>query len=359
MNAVYARLRFAPLWMAVPKIPRARDAKSPARMTSPAFAMVRQPEWQKRIGLSSDQKKSLLAIDARAATNAQRRAEQFKSLPLEEQTLQVKALGSPTPWRPQWENEVRKQVEAVLTPRQLQTLEDSSFPEDAIDLLYDAHVRQRIGFGAEQEDRLRRLARERLALFQRENLKRADKVWGLLNPRQQAKLPEVVRHQGPTSAVLSIAGELGFDLDALGLSYPMIAELPVRERLGLSAEQEKKVQAVMADVAARSQKVLHGGAAEADDADRRRFEDILTPQQLTALKEIDFRRAVVLALGYPEKRKTLGITEQQTAELGRLDTETYERLHRVDREMLGKALEILTPRQWDRLIAEMDRAAQE
>jgi hypothetical protein len=84
-------------------------------------------------------------------------------------------------------------------------------------------------------------------------------------------------------------------------------------------------------------------------------EAILTPQQLATLNEINFRRQVVLALGYPEKRDSLGMTDQQKTGLQRLDKENHEQLYRIDREMLGKALEILTPSQRDQLRAEIDR----
>ena len=62
-------------------------------------------------------------------------------------------------------------------------------------------------------------------------MERAEKQWSMLTPEQQAALPEVVKRQGPTSAVLSIAWELGFQLDAFVPGYPMLAEEPVRERL--------------------------------------------------------------------------------------------------------------------------------
>jgi hypothetical protein len=238
----------------------------------------------------------------------------------------------------------------------LETLKEFSFPIQAVGLLYDAEVRQEIGIDPEQEDRLRVVIKERLARIQEVNLQRAEKVWGLLSPRQQAELPEVVKHQGPTSAVLSVAYDVGFDMGAMGLSYPMLAEAPVRERLGLTDEQDKKLQAVMADTAARSWKILQVApkpGLKVDD--RERLEAILTPHQLTLLTEINFRRQVVLALGYPKKGETIGMTDEQTADLQRLDKETHKQLYRIDREMLGKALEILTPSQRAQLGAEIDR----
>jgi Spy/CpxP family protein refolding chaperone len=84
-------------------------------------------------------------------------------------------------------------------------------------------------------------------------------------------------------------------------------------------------------------------------------EAILTPQQLATLNEINFRRQVVLAVGYPEKQKSIGMTDPQKAEIERIYKETHERLSPVDREMLGKVLEILTPAQREQLGAEIDR----
>ena len=84
-------------------------------------------------------------------------------------------------------------------------------------------------------------------------------------------------------------------------------------------------------------------------------EAILTPQQLTTFNEIDFRRKVALALGYPEKREKVRITEQQSTAFQRLDKGTHERRYRIDCEMLARALESLTPRQQEQLREKIDR----
>ena len=366
-----ARFRFAPMWMPVHKFPPASKAATALSVPYPAYAEIWQPQWQEEIGLSAEQKNKLLAINAKAVADAKDHTEQFKNLSPEEQQAQVKAwAGKSAPWHQQLANEVCKQIEAVLTPQQLQTLKDYSFPLYAIGLLCDSKMRQEIGFNPEQEDGFRRLSKERLARFQQVYMERAEKQWDILTPKQQAALPEVVKHQGPTSAVLSIAWEIGFDLDALASGYPMLAEAPVRERLGLSAEQEKQLSAVMADAGAKKKKALAEAqeralgktqrpkAAPDLEADaKKQVEAILTPQQLTTLNEINFRRQVALALGYPEKRKTVGVTAQQAADFQRLDKETHERLYRIDREMRGQALETLTPRQREQLREEIDRRA--
>jgi hypothetical protein len=351
-----AKLAFAPLWIPVPRFHGQSGAENTVPVPTKAYAIVWQPQWQKEIGLSAEQQKKLTAINSTAMAEVKRHTEQFGRLSPEAQKAQVESWGGkPAPWTQQLDNEVRKQIEAVLTPGQLQAIQEFAFPSLAVALLYDATVRRETGFGPQQEDQFRRVVREKLARSQQVSLERAEKVWGLLTPQQQAKLPQLVKEHGPTSKVLSLAYEVGFDIDAMA-GYPMLAQAPVRKRLKLSAEQENQLQAVMADAAARSRKVLQGQQNPDSQADDRgRVEAILTPQQLTTLDETNFRREVVLVLGYPEKRQSIGMTDQQMAGLEQLDKDTHEQLYRIDREMLAKALEILSPRQREQLRAEIDR----
>lgn len=361
-----ARLRFAPMWRPVPKFPRASDAETALPVISPGFAMVWQPKWQEELGLSVEQKERLLAINAKAAAKNKAHSEQFKKLSPEERKAERESWGGKSaPWRRQLKSDVWSQIEAVLTPQQLQTIRDFSFPKYAVGLLYDAKTRQEIGFDAEQEDGFRRVAKERLARFQTVSMEQAEKQWEMLTAEQQAALPKVVRRQGPTSAVLSIAWELGFDMDSVVPGYPMLAAAPIRERLGLSAEQERQLNVVTAESAARERKRrqerLSGRTQSSEAASKwyaaakMQVEAILTPQQLTTFNEIDFRRKVALALGYPEKREKIGITAQQTADFEQLAKETHERWYRIDRETLEQALETLTPRQREQLREEIDR----
>ncbi|MEK6259889.1 MAG: hypothetical protein AABP62_14815 [Planctomycetota bacterium] len=354
-----AMMSFAPMWRPVPKFPIDPNAQEANPIPSHIYSVIWQPQWQKELDLSADQMQSLLPIKTKALADTQRNIEQFKKLSPEEQKAEVKSwAGKPAPWRQQFESEYRKQIESILTPQQVQTIKAHTFPEYAVSLLYDPRVRQEIAFSPDQENRVRGLVHERFARIQEESLKRAEKVWGLLSPQQQAELPEVVKRQGPTSAILSIGWDLGFNFDNFVARYPMLAQSPVRERLRLSPEQAKQLQAVMADAGARVKKARQEGEGNppgAEDDDQKRVDAILTPEQLTMLVEINFRRQVVLALGYPEKRESIGMTDQQQADLQRLDKESSEQQYRIDREMLGKVLEIITPPQREQLIAEIDR----
>lgn len=149
-----------------------------------------------------------------------------------------------------------------------------------------------------------------------------------------------------------------FDPNRLKLPPDVLRSRPrTRSTLRLSTEQAEQLQAVMADAGARVKKARQGGANQSDAEidEKNRVEAILTPQQLTTLVEINFRRQVVLALGYPEKRDSIGMTDQQKADLQRLDNESSEQQYRIDREMLGKVLELITPPQRQQLIAEIGR----
>ncbi|WP_146531223.1 hypothetical protein [Novipirellula artificiosorum] len=361
-----ARSRFAPMWRPVPKFFQATDAESALPVPSATYAMIWQPQWQEEIGVSAEQRKTLLAINTSALAEASDQAVGFKKLSPEQQQAEVKSwAGKSAPWRRKLDNKIRVQIESVLTPQQLQTLRDFSFPRYAVGSLYDAETRREIDVSPHQEDQLRRIAEERLALLQAVSIDQAGKQWGMLTPVQQASLPELVKCQGPTSAILSIAWELGFDLDRLVPGYPMLAAAPVREHLGLSAAQEEQLNAITEESAARRentrQEKLSGKAATSDTLSKweatakLQVEAILTPRQLATFNEIEFRRKAALALGYPEKREKVGMTEQQFAAFQRLDKETHQRRYRIDCEMLARALGSLSPRQQERLREKIDR----
>ncbi|MEX2114643.1 MAG: hypothetical protein WD845_15730 [Pirellulales bacterium] len=361
-----ARRRFAPMWYPVSKYRPSADANGTPQIPSAAYEPIWHEPWQQELGVSHGQKDALLALRAKALAESDDRAEEFQKLSPEARDAEIKTwAGKSAPWRKELDNQVARQIEAVLKPQQLQTLREFLFPTYIVGLLYDAETRREIGFTADQADRFRRVANERLSRFQAIDLERAEKVWNMLTPEQQGALPEMVKHQGPTSAALSIAWDLGFDIDSYVPGYPMLAEAPVRKRVGLSSEQEKRMQAVTSDSAARKERAWNdrfAGKAQSDRVtaeleakEQQQVEAMLTPRQLAMLNEIDFRRRVVLALGYPEKRAKVGLSAQQATTLDQLDQVTHERRYRVDRDMLARAVEITTPAQREQLQTKIER----
>jgi hypothetical protein len=330
-----------------------------------SFAIIWQPQWQKELAFSDSQKAELREIHARAMAELKERAEAFKKLSPEEQKAQAVAMaGRPAAWRQEFDRNLHNEIKALLTPEQLQAIKEFSFPSQAVGLLYHPTVRQAIDFTQDQEDALRNLARERLSKMQALQIEEAAKVWGILTSEQQAALPDLVKKQAPTAAILSIAAELGFDLERCLPGYLMLSESPVRERLQLSNEQKLQLDSLATECVAKKAKAREQPSAKTQPAPsglpweaeaRAKVEAILTPQQLTTLGAIDFRRQVALTLARPEKRQALGITAEQTADLQRFISELHDEQYRIDREMLDRAMKILTPRQREQIQEEINR----
>ena len=94
--------------------------------------------------------------------------------------------GKSSPARQQLESTViRRQIEAVLTPQQLKTINDNTFPETVVGLLYDAKTRQKINFTSEQAVRFRGVAKEKLARSQEMSLEQAEKLWATRRPNSK------------------------------------------------------------------------------------------------------------------------------------------------------------------------------
>jgi hypothetical protein len=366
LRDTFARIRFAPMWITVPRFIRDPGTKADPSPPVAVYAIIWQREWQEELGLSADQKKSLETTHAKTTAESKKLSREFQKLSPSERRAKIKAwAGKPSPERLALENGARRDIEAVLTPTQLKTVREYLFPEQVVSHLYNAKVRQEIGFLPEQESQFRGLVRERLARFQEMSLAQAEKLWAKLSAEQQVAFREIVKHQGPTSAALSVAWELGFDFSNAVPGYPMLAETPVRKRLGLSAEQEKQLEAISAEAVsrqkAREDRTLNATPSESDQDSawegqaKQQVESILTKEQLTTLNSIDLRRQVMLAFGYAEKRKTAGTTEEQFEAYKQLLREAHKPMYDIDRTMLSRAVDTLTPAQKDHIRAIIDR----
>ena len=82
---------------------------------------------------------------------------------------------------------------------------------------------------------------------------------------------------------------------------------------------------------------------------------LLTPRQLAALKEIQFRRAVASAVHDSAAQKKLGMTDPQKAQVRRIDQEQQEADRLLCRDTIKKSLAVLTAAQRQKLREELDR----
>ena len=108
------------------------------------------PRFGTRVGNRSwgspRSRKSLQAIHDKAVAETRRHAEEFQKLTPEQRAKEVESWkGKPAPWRQQFEDDIRRQIEGLLTPEQLQTIKDDLYPIYAVYALYDAKTREQIG----------------------------------------------------------------------------------------------------------------------------------------------------------------------------------------------------------------------
>jgi Spy/CpxP family protein refolding chaperone len=148
--------------------------------------------------------------------------------------------------------------------------------------------------------------------------------------------------------VLSLAHALGFDYDTMIASYPMLGMRPMRDRLDLTPDQQVALDQLREQTAARRRAAP---GQPLDNNDGAAIEAILTPEQRAQLDEANFRRQILLALNYPEKRAEVGVTAEQLAAWQALADEARTRLHAVDQKMLADVLQIVTPKQREQLTA--------
>ena len=160
-----------------------RFTGNPAAAPAACYATVWEPRWQQELGLTAEQKKSLQAIGERAMAETRRHAEEFQKLTPEERAKEAESRGGKAaPWRLKFEDSLRRQIEGVLTPEQLQTIKDDLFPIYAVYALYDAKTREQIGLSPAQTEAFRGVVRERLARGQEESLTSAEEIWALMSP---------------------------------------------------------------------------------------------------------------------------------------------------------------------------------
>jgi len=82
---------------------------------------------------------------------------------------------------------------------------------------------------------------------------------------------------------------------------------------------------------------------------RKQVEELLSPDQLERLKQINLRTRGTAALLNPKILDELGITEAQRNKLRQLREQLQERIRQLQQETLEKTLEVLSPEQRKKL----------
>lgn len=109
-----------------------------------------------------------------------------------------------------------------------------------------------------------------------------------------------------------------------------LRDLPMQERLKKSAEIRQKSAERLEDL-------------------RKQALDVLLPEQRDKLKQIVFRMQAQVALANPRLLDQLGLDDEQKAALERLRDELAAKTRQLQREIVEKSLEVLTPEQRQQL----------
>jgi Spy/CpxP family protein refolding chaperone len=90
---------------------------------------------------------------------------------------------------------------------------------------------------------------------------------------------------------------------------------------------------------------------------RKQVVEVLTPRQLESYETIDFRSAVPAVLVTPRLLDVLGATDGQKARLRQLRDDIEVKFRQVQEEATDKTLQILTPRQQQKLKEEFKKGS--
>jgi Spy/CpxP family protein refolding chaperone len=368
---------------------------------SPFYCNTNDSELVAKIGLTPQQCKQLdaLAEETRRALsqaideNAERTrqlAKKIEALPKEKREKEGKALFAEEEQRRRERDErnkteMHKKVEAVLTPQQLQKAKDLAYPELMFDKLHDPKTLHEIGLSEQQKDQVRALCLETSRKHQKAAFDRAETWASIFTAEQQDKLRDEAQRRvdkavadreagrrlfgGATNlaAVLSIGDESCFP------AQPELVCAMVRKRLQITAEQERRLSELVAKTQAREAELMKPLTAQHNPdwatynarqedvhkqlykENRQQIDAILTPQQLSALKEFVLMRATAFALFDRDTLTMIGATDQQRAKLRQAFDQASKACSSVFEQASQQALKLLTPRQHELFHEKFDR----
>jgi hypothetical protein len=267
-----------------------------------------------------------------------------------------------------------KQVEEILTPRQVELYKTRAFPDLVYAMLRYPEFLKLVGATPEQRDELAKIETERERQTQKHEQRYHDQFVSVLSREQQRKLrAELGRADQPTpEGAIGFVTLLGNPLEinapaALGpfpdtsWAVPAYGELSrgaTRKQLGFTAAQEKRWQQIAADYRKKTEGLAYQAPEQwkrLASEFRREVEGLLTGQQLAALKEIGFFDRIRGLAQNRELVKKLGITEEQKAGLRWITREYGQSVSGTNEEAREKSLAVLTAVQMQELREELDR----
>jgi Spy/CpxP family protein refolding chaperone len=154
----------------------------------PGFWMLGQENVQKELELTAEQRDKLLAIAKKSQDQTRQDWTQFAKLPAKERADRMKELRDKTARRAAL---VYKAVEAVLTPSQLERVQEIRFRLQVVAMLQDPQTLEQLGLTDQQKQELRRLREELQKKLQEVQQENTEKTLRVLSPEQIEKLKKM------------------------------------------------------------------------------------------------------------------------------------------------------------------------
>jgi Spy/CpxP family protein refolding chaperone len=166
--------------------PATRPGGAPAApanfLAVPGYWVLSMEGVQKEIGLTSEQKQKLKGVADQYQAAMRKKMEGLQDLSREEQQSRMEETARPLV------QAAMKQVDAILTPEQLKSVQQTTFQLQAAQALAQPQVQEKLGLTTTQQRQLQSVyeqMREKMQQLQRDM---AAKALEVLTPEQQQKL---------------------------------------------------------------------------------------------------------------------------------------------------------------------------
>ena len=148
-----------------------------APLNIPGYWALGFDSVQKEIGLSAQQREKILDLDQRFEASYRQAVMEVQQAPPQEQQQKVAGFQQRIAQQAQ---AVRKEVDTILSPQQVQAFKDVLFRMQLASVLASPQLADTLGLSEQQREKLRALKQETV-----------DKLLQLLTPEQQARLKEI------------------------------------------------------------------------------------------------------------------------------------------------------------------------
>lgn len=164
-------------------------------LTIPGLMPLSMVGVQREIGLSSEQKQQLQAVSSGYVAAMQQLEKSYRGFSPEEQQNRAKDINEQVA---QIAGNARHKAEAILSPKQLQTVEKIAFQLSAAGALADPRLQEKLGLRPEQRQRLTAIyehAAEQMQQLQRDTATQAVQA---IDEEQTAELKKLIDTQPKT-----------------------------------------------------------------------------------------------------------------------------------------------------------------